>query len=291
MKRLASLVFPDLPTTIALTQTRRPEYYYKSRGLPKKFENQIGFYYEWRQGILYNKFTGEKVIRNAASLDQARTISINGNNLQRVLYGGSRTAIIKIKQELKEYFLNQLFRKPKVTIREFPLILETKIYINIKGMMDADEDNIAQFYTKALRDSIKEFYIANHKGSRLSVKEKTIVNPKGIIPDDNLEYIIGGNNRVFHTEGKPYMILNFYTYENKDEHDLDYTNKLTFVSSGSLRGRVASAAHELTMLQLAKKFRGKSLVTIDGEIKEEFTEPYQTTYEEMFDVLSQQLLK
>lgn len=290
MKRLASLVFTNVPTVIQTSETRKPTYYYENKGLPKKFARGFGFYYEWRDGVLWDIHKNERVIRNLDSLDKPRTVSINGNNLQGVLHGGSKAQAIKIKQELKSYFINQLYRKPKVTIRTFPVILETKLYINLSNMRHADEDNIMQFYTKALRDSIKEFFISTSKGSMLTTRQKTIVNPKGIIPDDNLNYVIGGNTRIFHTELTPYMILNFYNYESAEEERLDYDNQLKLQSNETFNGKLAKAAHTLTVEQLKVKFRTSKLTTEDGEIKDEYMSSYQITYEYFFDLLSNELL-
>lgn len=291
MRKLITMVFPNLPTDVVVVNKQRTEYYFESRynSIPKSIKEKIGFYYEFRDGVLWDIHTNEKVIANITQAGKPKVVSIKTNELHAALYKKYASAPIKMKEELRNYFLNMLYRKPKYKITSFPIIIEMKFYMDLKKHK-RDADGISQFYEKAFLDSIKEkVYIGNvMSGKDLKPSDKVIINSHGMIPDDNTDYVLGVNHRSFHTTKDPYCVVNIYCYESEEEKQADYDNKLKLQSPQSINGKLATLADRLTTSQLKAKY--KEGIYSNGEIKKELMEDYVVTYEYYFDLVSKTII-
>lgn len=154
---------------VQISKKRRAIPYIKGKcRVPKKFSNET--VYDWNsKGYLYNKLTGEVLVRNNKSVGTPREQKVNGQNI----YNGnvSRQARASLVKALHEKFAKYLKDIDPITdIKHFPLGIHLIFKVHDKFKFNLDNDN-RWIWEKAIQDTL--------------VQEK-------IIPEDN-PYIIWEN--------------------------------------------------------------------------------------------------
>lgn len=187
---LKQFVYKDYPREVPLGIIR-PKYYKKTdKRIPIKYQND--FYDFDNKGILVDCNTLKPVLKNPKEAGTRRMLKVSGQSVHNIS-GNSNIDIanyITIKKHLKEFFeantdpleVNQKITTP-VTI-EF-IFITTPDDVLVPNYIN-DLDNYKQFYEKVYLDTIQEYRYENidkHKRAKL------VKNPKGFIPNDNMNYV------------------------------------------------------------------------------------------------------
>ena len=283
MNKIGEMVFKDLPTTIIMAESIAPKYLKEGQTLPHKYDNH---YYDFIEGYLCDLQNNERVIINAKEVGQQRVIAIAGQRLHELLYSSSAVAkskVDKIKKKLKEYFLSNM---TKIHIANYPVHVEFKFYIN-DGNRLQDLDNLSIMYEKIFFDCIQtELFESGMK--KKGTKRKKIVNLKGIIANDSIDYISGISKKVFFTKTSPYLIVNFYEYTSLDEHDKDKANlKL----DKTLIDSVERLATLFATLSLENKRKSIEELHKDDELADMLNTFWQKEYDFYFETLTNEFLR
>lgn len=284
MKKKATLYFNNLPTSVETVKRVPPKYYHEEdKNIPKKYIKGLDFYYGFIDGILCHLSDNSPVVKNFSSAHKPRKESILSNHLHQLSFNPkNRYTVLKIKSVLKEYFLKELGKKRRFRITKFPIIIEMKIYMDLQSASLKDEDGISEFYIKVFRDCIQDFMI------KFSGKKQVIVsNPVGFIPNDNTDYIIGGQTRVFHTEDVPYCIVNIYQYENQEEKECDFKN-IPYERPNTILNSAASKIADRLAVSLLKRKGATDLYDRDGEVVEKYKDKYMNVYDYYFDIITEE---
>jgi hypothetical protein len=267
----------------------KPKYYtrYDLQNLPKKYSTKIGFYYVWINDILCDAYTNEPIIKNKKKINNPTSVAIMGNQIHQAMFDGSpgRYNVIKIKKILKKYFMSELEKAKLRKITQFPVELEMKFYMDLEGTNSSkDEDGIRFFYDKILRDYLQDVIYVQPKAS--GQKALLTANPIGIIPNDNVKYIIGSRFRVFQKQPneRPYLVLNINKYESLLERELDYRNIPYVPNSIELNSVYMNNAIKLTEAKFVRA--GKELYDKRGEVRIEHREQYQIDLETYLNIIS-----
>ena len=186
------IIIPEYPVKVLLSNSRRNKYFTPSDKLPKKYQTKQ---YGYHLGKLVNLETKRPVVRNAISAGKPRYIAISGN----ALYSGMHERVrMKIISELKDAIRPHLPTQPFNELIGTPIKITMKVYRTV-GNADWDIDNFGIFWFKAFFDILRD---------------------KKLIPDDNIQYIVG-------LESKFIPIIN------------DKKRRLEFVVTRSFRNEIS----------------------------------------------------
>jgi len=253
MIKIGEMLFENLPTKVQVVKHTKPIFYLEedAETLPKKYRN---YYYDYIDGKLCDLDTNEPVLRNPDKAGQAKYVNIGGNKLHELAYSSTGiNTVIKIKNHLKDYFLTNIKPLKKFPIK-YPLQLELKFYISETNPLD--RDNLVLFYEKIFLDCIQTT-IFTERG----VKHP---NPKGFIPDDDINHINGVNSKAFFTKREPYLIVNFFEYGSINEYNSDMAN--VKLENNTIKS-VNKLAEQFAMIMLKKSFK-RNEVYSDNESEE-----------------------
>jgi hypothetical protein len=175
---------------ITLSNKRRPIFYKRGVPIPKKYKKEdYGFN---KEGILINKESSEKVIKNVRSAGTPKLKKISGQDIWVGLPFHLRT---KIAREVKLYFLNELNDLQKIDPKLFPIGVDMTFVKSI-DKNNWDIDNLALIYRKVLLDCLKLIVGA----------------------DDSSEFIQEIPTRFIPTEdGRRQLIITIYTINDTNE--------------------------------------------------------------------------
>lgn len=252
--------------------------------LPVFYKKDLGIYWDYIEGILCDLNNNAPIVANEKKASTPTTKSIMGNTLHEALFSGSTSkhAVFKIKDELEAYFDAELKKAKLPRIKEFPVILEMKFYLNL-GKENMDEDGIRLFYDKCFRDRIQDtrWVLPKKKGQR----RVQVANPYGIVPNDNVKYILGTNFRVhaIPENEAPYLIVNFLNYSDVLEREFDFKNIPFEDAQPEANAIHIKAAEHLTVAKMKRE--GKEPY-FDGLIKQEYMEQYKKDFDYYFKVLT-----
>lgn len=152
----------NLPIThVELSKKRKAKYYKQGVKIPKRFTKEKGYYFG--PDKILRDSEGNKVIANPRSVGKPRLWKING----QALYSGNLHPLArkKITPYMKKYLGTYLDRVQ--TIIDYPIQIRA-IRHEVPGTMRWDIDNQNWIWMKWFQDALVD---------------------KGIIPDDNVEYI------------------------------------------------------------------------------------------------------
>ncbi len=134
---------------VTLSNKRRPTFYRRGVVIPKKYNNE-NFVYN-KEGILIDKETSTKVIKNVRSAGKPKLKKISGQDIWVGLPFHLRT---KIAREVKNYFIEQLDGLTKIDPKLFPIGVDMTFVKSI-DRNNWDIDNLALIYRKVLLDCLK----------------------------------------------------------------------------------------------------------------------------------------
>lgn len=134
---------------VTLSNKRRPTFYRRGVVIPKKYNNE-NFVYN-KEGILIDKETSTKVIKNVRSAGKPKLKKISGQDIWVGLPFHLRT---KIAREVKNYFIEQLDGLTKIDPELFPIGVDMTFVKSI-DRNNWDIDNLALIYRKVLLDCLK----------------------------------------------------------------------------------------------------------------------------------------
>lgn len=183
---------------VQISKKRRPVYFKNDlkggesrlpKGILKKLKAGL---YDWDiKGYLYNKLTGEVLVRNNKSVGTPREQKVNGQNI----YNGnvSRQARATLVKALHEKFARYLKDiDPIVDIKHFPLGIHLIFKVHDRFKFNLDNDN-RWIWEKTIQDTL--------------VQEK-------IIPEDN-PYVVWENLKrtiLIPNEVEETLIVEIYGY-------------------------------------------------------------------------------
>lgn len=183
---------PDYITHVKLSSKRRAKYFMRGDNIPKKYLNS-GCSFNSKNQLI--DLDGSLVIKNPRVAGTPSWKKINGQEF----YQGMGNPIMrsKIIGAMKDFF--RPYFDDIQPILHFPIAVELEIHDNPTDEFDID--NLSWVYTKVILDVMAE---------------------KGIIPDDNVNYITksGGCQFVRTKEGQQKQLIvrvsqNAYEYASK----------------------------------------------------------------------------
>lgn len=150
---------------IEISKKRKAKYYtIKDKKIPKKIQNNSTI-----NGIFVD-IEGNKILKNKKSIDKPRYITINGQSIYNgKLMGHARNLVARKVKEIYNPYISSL---PKIISNNISIELEIRL-TNTKYNWDCSNKWI---YIKWFEDILVE---------------------KGIIPDDNIEYIKSSGKITF----------------------------------------------------------------------------------------------
>jgi hypothetical protein len=149
--------------------------------------------FEWakkkkdRLFYLYDKSTGERVIKNEKTVGFAKSIVINGQDLHSLTLPDYFAS--KIKKALKEQFSKETEKLEPII--KVPIIVELELRDTYQDLLNQsnpnwDVDNRVLFYNKVFVDVLA--------GTPLIEGKKIVKTTKEIIPNDHRGYVTGGGH-------------------------------------------------------------------------------------------------
>lgn len=134
---------------VTLSKNRRATYYKRGSPIPKKYNKDC--YTFNKEGILIDKNTSTKIIKNIRSAGTPKLKKISGQDIWVGLPFHLRT---KIARDVKAYFLEQLDDLQEINPSLFPIGVDITFVKSI-DRNNWDIDNLALIYRKVLLDCLK----------------------------------------------------------------------------------------------------------------------------------------
>ena len=170
----------NYPTEVKVSDKKRATYWYAGDAFPKKYRDATKYGLD-ADGILIDKATGLKIVKNNKTAGQPRMLTINA---QKIYVGIHHSVRSKIVNELHTMFHAE-FKK------QFPASIDTtnkKILItlhfyDIYSTKLPDLDNLANLFVKCGIDCLTTVNNPNQ------VKLAQMTHKLGILPDDKMIFI------------------------------------------------------------------------------------------------------
>jgi hypothetical protein len=163
-----TIIIPKFIEKVEISKHRRAKYYKSTDRLPMKYKKDE---YVFKNGILINVDTGEKIIKNSRSVGKPNYIRITG----QIFYSGINFNLRrKIKKEMANFFAPYLGQFKRIKKEQYPIGVRIDLYdsMDFKGSQQ-DLDNFIYPYRKVIHDV-------------LTGKDPEC---KKVIEDDSKEYI------------------------------------------------------------------------------------------------------
>lgn len=162
---ILTIVLPEYPVKIQMTNKRKPIYYIRGQKIPKycfeKNSHELKPEYSFRKiklkgvpvQVLYKG--EEPLFKNARSKEKPRFELINTQRF----YSGYKSEFVRmaIVEELKNYFKEQLKDIKPFDKDTYPIHTEFIFHTHMR--LNADTDNVSWIYIKVFHDSLKELNI------------------------------------------------------------------------------------------------------------------------------------
>lgn len=197
---MVEVVIKDFIDKVRISEKRRPVYYKFSDKIPLKYQTED--YVFTALGMLIDKNTGQRVIKNNKSVGKERFWKISGQDLWSGINPHLRS---KIAKEMKKYFYE--------FFRDIPPIENYPIGISIEFYDDHmyDLDNQGYIYVKTIMDclcgNVDFVRSINDSGEIEYTPDKESYPPK--IIDDSNKYVKEFILRYFDSKDRK-LIVNIY---------------------------------------------------------------------------------
>ncbi len=203
MNLLYTIEIPNYIRKYLAAKSIRPKYYVKGKNEPKakkylsaRYKYVINSSDKYKREMLYDTALNEFVLANPTKAGNERWKIINGGNAQDYDRGKSMEAI----KSFFTPFVQAIIKEP---ITQFPLLIEVDLYDYVKDDISKGQD----------WDIGNRLYIHNKAFMDLLIPKRTSKElGLGLIPDDNIKYVISDpRNRFIPIEtGIPKLVYRIY---------------------------------------------------------------------------------